>query len=43
MCKVNLCIGYFNVFMWGLKINIRFEWIDCVNVDLIFLNILIDL
>lgn len=29
--------------MWGLKINIIFEWIDCVNVDLIFLNILIDL
>lgn len=42
MCKVNLCNGYSNAFMWGLKIIIRSEWIDCVNADLTFLNILID-
>lgn len=42
MCKVNLCTGYSNAFMWGLNINIRSEWIDCVNADLTFLNILID-
>lgn len=32
----------FQCIYWGLKINIRSEWIDCVNADLTFLNILID-